>query len=156
MLLTINEMIDNRLIEDSLIKESVEQDNMVDIFKSLEDVHKKLFHDSWQSVYYVDSNLRIPKDVVLFRSTIYNKSKWGQGFKENDPMDAIFTIQHIGDNKYQVTLAKGKHLRTKESYTKNKLDFRKAKGDAQTVIKKITEWETKRKAMLDANKEHMH
>lgn len=147
---TLNEILDERLILESILSEGQEQPDMVNIFKELESIHSKLFPKSWQSVYFVDPNLRIPKDTILFRSTLTNK--WNQGFKENDPMDAIFTIQSIGDNKYQATLAKGKYMRTKTSFTKNQLPFRKVKGDSQTIIKKISEWESKRKNMFDENK----
>lgn len=143
---TLQEMIDIRLIENSILIEGVVEDGMVEKFKVLEDVHKRLFPKSWQSVYYVDSNIRVPKDTVLFRSTL--KDKWSMNFKENDPQDAIFTIQHIGDEKYQATLVKGKNIRTKKSFTSNQIPFRKVKGDAQTIIKKITEWEEKRNKLF--------
>lgn len=148
---SFNEILSDRLIENTILQEAVEQKEMVNTFKSLEDVHKKLFPNSWQSVYFSDSSLNIPKSMIIFRSTLNNK--WPGNLKENDPMDVIISIQYLGNDKYQAILAKGKYMRTKKSYTSNQLPFRKVSGDAATIIKKITEWENKRKKMFDELKQ---
>lgn len=144
---SFNEFITDSLIENSILQEAVEQKEMVEKFKSLEDVHKKLFPNSWQSVYFSDIHLNIPKSMIIFRSTLTNK--WSENLKENDPMDVIISIQFLGNDKYQAVLVKGKYMRTKKSYTSNQMPFRKVSGDVATIIKKITEWENKRKKMFD-------
>ena len=136
----------NQLVNLSTLTQAQENTGFEN-FLILEEMHKEFFPNGACKVV-------LRHDSINFYTMIQNKTQWANGIELNDPMRSYFSITPIEGDKFEVELIGSDRLLIKPApgsylmFDSVPCKFRKSKGNAAAVLKKIRTWQEKRLALV--------